>query len=279
MLFAGVPLLAFSLAAILSLKSYLLVFHCFTTIVPCVFLAIAHGIASLSTMPRVVTLVFASIYLVSSLHELREVKSNAREAAAVVAARARPTDLILIAPTFAPPFNYYYTLDNPQINYPHEERRGTIPFDDLRARLLDPGPMVRVRARLEQAHREGRRIWFLTRTDTLSDACHARRSLPDDRLDGDRLPESLPLTTFHDVSRLRAIQLHRQLNALYGAPAVIAIPRLGGEHLEAVQVLLYNKGDQSPQVEGSEGHRDRGTQVEGAIAGRDGTSVRGLGGL
>jgi hypothetical protein len=199
-------------------------------------------------MPRTVTLVFASIYLAFSLNLLGEWKSNAREAAAAVAAQAQPADVILITPAwYASSFNYYYIPNNLQCNYPHEERRGAIDIEDLRDRLVNPELMERVRASLVRAHREGRRVWLLTDRDTLSEGSKARCLLPDAVLEGDRIPEGLPLRTFGDVAQLRAIQLQKQLDTLYGTPNVIAVPSRGREGLETFEVLLYAQEHESLQ--------------------------------
>jgi len=243
LLFIGIPLLAFGVANVLSTKTFLLWPRCMTAIAPCVLIAIAYGIASLSSMPRVVTLVFTSIYIAFTLKDLRDIKSNAREAAALVSARAQPTDLIVITPVWcASPFNYYYTLGNPQSNYPHDECRGAIDYDDMRARLLDPRSMAIARERLVQAHREERRVWLVTASGT-----------PDDDVpDSDRLPASLKLSSYVQVGRVRANQLRKQLNTLYDMPDAITVPIRGRAGLESFNVLLYTRNDQSLRTEGGQ---------------------------
>jgi hypothetical protein len=236
LLFIGMPIAAYGLAAVVSIKKFLLFPQCMTTIIPCLLIAIAYGVASLSSMPRLVTLVFTSIYLFFSLDELRDIKSNAREAAAVVAARAQPTDLIVVTPVWlASPFNYYYSLGNPQMNYPHEERRGAIDYNDLRARLLDPRSMAMARQRLVQARHEGRRVWLVTESgDPKSDAPES-----------DQLPPKLEFPAFAQVCRVRSAQLRRQLDALYGVPKSMAVPISGRPGLEVFQVLLYTQDENS----------------------------------
>jgi hypothetical protein len=240
-MFIGIPLLAFGIATIVSLRKFMLFPHCVTTIAGCTLVGIAYLIASLSGMPRTVALVITSIYLGFTVSLLGELKSNAREAAAVVAAYARPSDLILITPAwYASSFNYYYCLDNQQSNYPHEARQGTVHFEDFRDRLLDPEPMVRLRARLAQARREGRRIWLISDRDTLSDPDRLRSMLPADVLESDRLPEALPVPTYGHVAYVRSVQLREQLDRLYGSPSTVTVPAAGREGLESLQVLLYD---------------------------------------
>jgi hypothetical protein len=237
--FMGVPFLAFGLAALLSLKKFMLFSQCLTTIVPCFLLAMAFGVATWSSMPRVVAVLVSSIYLVFSVSDLRDIKSNAREVAATVASQAKPTDFILITPVWlASSFNYYFVPDNPQSNYPHEERRGPIDYDNLRDRLLDSGAMARVREHLAQASREQRRVWLVTGAEIL----------PEKVSESDRLPDSLPLQTYGHVGRIRAIQLRRLLDQLYGPPTKVAVPKEGRDGLEIMQVLLYARDGSSLQT-------------------------------
>jgi hypothetical protein len=157
----------------------------------------------------------------------------------VVAAQARPTDLIVITPVWCTsPFNYYCTLGNPQCTYPQEECRGAIHYNDLRARLLAPEPMATARARLAQAHREGRRVWLVMESANLSDEVPG----------GDRLPESVRLPTYAHVHNVRVNQLREQLNTLYGTPSKIALPFEGGKGMEVLQVWLYGSDDPSPRT-------------------------------
>jgi hypothetical protein len=239
LLFLGTPMCAVGVALAISFRKFLFFPQCLTTIIPCLLVAIAYAIASLSSMPRVVSVVFASIYLCFSLGHLREIKSNAREAASVVAAWARPSDVIVIAPVWcASPFNYYYTNDNPQINYPHDGRRGAIDYDDLRARLRDSQAMARAKAGLLRAYREGRRVWLVTET-----------GIPrDDVPDGDCLPVSHEYPTYAHVGRVRTAQLRKQLETLYGNPQPVNVPIGGWPELELFDVSLYTRNDLSPRT-------------------------------
>jgi mannosyltransferase len=235
LLFVGIPLLAFGAATVLSFKTFLLIDRCLITIIPCVLVSVAYGVASYSSMPRVVTSVFASIYLLFSLNDLRDIKSNSREAAAIVAAMSRPTDLVVITPVwFASSFNYYYTRDSAQDNYPHAERRGAIDYDNLRARVIDPGPIAAARRRLVEAHRERRRVWFVTEP----------RISNDDVSDCNRLPVTLEFPSFAQVCHVRASQLRKQLNTLFGPPNTLAVPIGGRSALEDFSVSLYAREDQ-----------------------------------
>ena len=147
--------------------------------------------------------------------------------------------MIVISPVaIASSFNYYFQLPNPQSNYPHEERRGAIDYVDLRKRLLDPASIAKTRSRIVQAHREGRRIWFITLPQILS------TGVPK----GDRLIDSEKLTTFTDVGGVRANQIHSQIEELYGLPSCIVV---SGELREASESLHAELYDEIPTLPGT----------------------------
>jgi hypothetical protein len=229
-IFLGLPVLAFQMAAVLSIKKFLLLPHCLVTVAPCVLLVSGYAIASMSNMPSTLCAVITALYLIFSLGNLRDVKSNAREVAAVIAAQAAPKDLIVISPPwYASAFNYYYMLGNSQISYPHEERLGAIQYDDLKDRLLDPGSMLKVKEGLAEARREGRPVWLVIKPD-LTQA---------DAPDSDELPQSLDFETYGKVGRIRANQLRKHLEALYGVPRTVEVANDGRFGLENLQILLY----------------------------------------
>ena len=98
----------------------------------------------------------------------RFARSNAREMAAAVEARVRPSDLVVICPKSVPSsFNFYFRPDNTQIDFPEERHVGAI---GKRRRLAAVGRTSNyeaVVAQLDQAHREGRRVWFVMGTPRL----------------------------------------------------------------------------------------------------------------
>jgi hypothetical protein len=197
---------------------------------PCMLLAIACAIASWSSLPRTVTLAVATIFLAFSVSLHGQTKSNARELAAAVAARSRPSDMIVISPVwFVTSFNYYYKLPNPQSNYPHEERRAAIDYADLRKRLLDPALIAKTRSRQVQARREGRRIWFITLPQILA------ASVPE----GDTLLDSDIICTYSQLYNMRTNQSHHQNEILYGPPNCIVVSDEGRSAAESFHAELY----------------------------------------
>jgi hypothetical protein len=233
LLFLLVPVVAFSAAAVLSARSFLLDVRCLLTVAPCLLLAIAHGIARAPDRPRLVIMgILTGSYLVTSLTFFGHLKSNAREVAAAVAAQARPTDLILIEPCFfISSFNYYYNNTSRRIVFaPSGERAGAACFDDVEDRLQDPESMRRLRGEFARAREEGRRIWLVTDRDNLT---------VDDVPDSDGLP---PMHRAKSAC-IRYNQIRKALNSLYGPPDTQAVPVDGREGWEIFRVFLYGTDD------------------------------------
>jgi hypothetical protein len=231
-LFLLVPLCAFIAAAVLSHRNFLLDVRCLLTITPCLLLAAAHAMASGPVLPRaVITGTLTVCYLSVSMALSGHVKSNAREVARAVAARARPTDVILVEPCFfTSSFLYYCKANSERIALlPAAENAGAIYFDDVEDRYCDPKAMTRLRAQLARAHQEGKRIWLLTDRDNLT---------VEDVSDSDELP---PMHRARSTS-IRYNQIRKQLNALYGPPDTQTVPVDIGERWESFRVLLYGTG-------------------------------------
>ena len=245
--FVGIPLAALGLAVVLSTRKYMLHPQCFTAIAPCFLLVVGFAIVSLSSMPRTLAVVVWSFYLGFTFNDMGAIKSNAREAAATVACQSNITDLILITPVWlASPFNYYYSQSNPQSNYPYAERIGAIYYDNLRRQLLDPGPFARVMGRMVNAHDEGRRVWFVS----------SKENLTDDAPASEGSPEFANLHYGH-VGHARAIQIKTHLDALFGSPRQIAVPMEDRDGLEVMQVFLYSRQDAPQRTMADRGRQGR----------------------
>jgi len=232
LLFLIVPFGAFAAAAVLSAANFLLLPRCLVTVAPCLLLAMANGIASAPAMPRgvIVGTLFVG-YLASSIALFGHVKSNAREVAPMVAAQARPTDLVLVDPiAYISSFEYYFKNGPQRIALaPSGENAGATCYNDLEERLRDPEAIKCLREKLVRAHDEGRRIWLVT-----------ERKIPsDDVPDGDRLP----LLPGRMIIPTRTNQIRKHLNRLYGAPNTHAVPVDNREGWEILHVFLYSKDD------------------------------------
>jgi hypothetical protein len=250
LLLASIPFLAWAIALYPSAKSNLIHARCLAITVPGFLVALAQVIATLSpprrwALPALVVLGLVLVDLRAIVIRSRYVRSNAREMAAAVAAQAEPADLVVIAPDeLASSFNLYFEPDNPQIDYPHEKRLGTVMFDRSVQRYADPQALRRIQARLDEAHRQGRRVWLITDRDRLSD------NAPD---------PDCPLTVSQkeDLNRvidIRTNQVRRYLISLYGPADVSAVPPdprpIGGGTLgsetECICVYLFKPSRQAP---------------------------------
>jgi 4-amino-4-deoxy-L-arabinose transferase-like glycosyltransferase len=243
LLMAALPLVAWAIALALSAKTNMLHVRCLVITTPCLLIAVAQVLAALSPPGRwalpsalVLMLVLADLRVVAI--KTRGVRSNAREMAAAVAAQVRPSDLVVLAPEYlASSFNLYFRPDNPQIDYPHEERSEAVWTDHQPERSADPRTWERVKARLDQACREDRRVWLVVARDHISDDVpEADTSLTGSVEKGEM-----------KVVWLRANQLRRYLIGLYGPADLEAVPpdprvfgggTLGSES-ECLDVLLF----------------------------------------
>jgi len=243
LLMAAIPFVAWTIALAPSAKTCLLLARCLVITAPCFLLAVAQVLAALShsgrpvlTTALVLALVLSDVQFIAI--RSRFIRSNAREMAAAVEAQVRPSDLVVIAPeSLASSFNLYFRPDNPQIDYPHEGRVGVMQFDNWQQRWDDPEAMKRVKTRLEQAHRQGRRVWFLMERCCISD---------------DVPGSEVTTASYKDVDdwgvgMFRANQVRKYLISLYGPADVNAVPpdqrTVGGgtygSELECLDVLLF----------------------------------------
>jgi hypothetical protein len=231
LLLVVIPVFTFALSVALSFKTFLVIQRCQVMTAPCFLLALSCGIAALRHVKWPVVLALTILFAFDDWSVLGVIKSNAREAAAVVAARVRPADLVVITPPWlVSSFNYYYFEENPELCYPFDGRVGAIWYDDLRARLVDPGPMASARSRLAQARREGRRVWLVTDRQERSTTFPA----------GDQLPAGVDLPTFNEVGHARAFQLLDHLYRVYGDPAAEFAPLRDRRSSETLRVLRFD---------------------------------------
>jgi hypothetical protein len=239
-LFAGAPLVAAAVAAVLSRRNNLFVPHTLVMIAPCLVLAVSHVIASLAQWvparapavaravpPAVATALLAGAHLHILVHDPL-VKTNAREVAAAVAARARPDDLTLVLPQwYGSSFYRYYPLDRPRLDYPDVPFAGPFAYAHADDRLAAPAPFEAFKRRLAEARRQGRRVWVVT----------DRRWA--DLTEGDRLPPHVLPGSYRALAFRRAAETRRELAALYGHPGVDAVPRDPRPGWSMFHVLTY----------------------------------------
>ena len=154
------------------------------------------------------------------------VKSNAAELAAAVTAQARPDDVVVIAPEWiASSFNYYFTAPNRQIVFPNLRRIEMPEWNSPFGRIADPAALAAVRDTILAIHARGGRIWLI------QESRWAERDVPDVELLTDPT-----YARFGGADLIRAAQVSRHLESVYGPPDTLAVapdPRRGREILRA----------------------------------------------
>lgn len=161
------PFGSWALAIFLSLGSNMLLARCLVTLAPPLLIAVAYWLSfPLQGMRGVLRITSGSIILSSfiagSYALAQSPRSNARELAALVGKQAAKTDLVIIAPEWlAPSFNRYFRPAADQIDFPHFNRIGAVDYLHIQARTADPVAFERVRMVVADAHRSGRRVWFV----------------------------------------------------------------------------------------------------------------------
>ena len=223
--FVGAPLAAVVAAFALSWRSQLISEKNFSIVGPVLLLSVSYVISS--CLPRrlaasaVVALGLALLFLATDLFASHP-RSNAREIAKAVAERARPGDLIVVAPEwYATAFRYYYArTDTTLVYYPTEDSAGAIRYDDTRKRFLEPAAFDRLLSRLAEAHGSGRRVWLLLDRGSVFDP-------PPGRGHSEGLDR---LSSYMEIGKVRANQIRVYLTELYGPPdsgGIEADPRKG----------------------------------------------------
>jgi len=235
---AGIPVIVIAMALVLSPMTDLLPPWCVAVLSPLVVLTFARFLAWVyeSGARREACLAGAgllALYVVTWHRELQDLKSNAREMATAVAARAGPRDLVVLTPvTLAPSFNYYFRPNNPQIDFPSLRREQAVKFDERFDDLRSEEVLAKALARIDSAKAQGRRVWFVMAAKDMADRFVRTLS-----------PADTSRRYLKPLAVKRSNQLRQHLITLYGRPALTLMPSPRDEGLEILEVLLF---DQSP---------------------------------
>lgn len=229
-----VPLLAVAAAAVLSVRSNMILARCVVIVAPSLLLAFTWAVDRLlaapgTRLPASIAMVALCLANAGGLYALlRTTRSNAREFAAQVAARTEPGDVVIVAPGYvAPSFNHYYALPVERIDYPRLGREMPTRYDDLRDRVADPEAFARVRRRLTDARREGRRVWLVGWEVPAVGSIGAEAAAAMERS-----------ASYQSVGMLRAYQLRAQLLHLYGPPLFAVQERQDARYERFVGLLF-----------------------------------------
>lgn len=223
-LVVGAPVFAIAAASILSFKTPLYQLHCLSIVGPSLLMGFVATVErNFHQRLRIIGyLIYVVIFVFYAAHDrtqlLRSGLSPDRIAAAAVAAESRSVDLIVIQPqAYATSFFYYYPIDSKHLDYPTEDYRGPIYYDDLSRRLLDEKVFERFKSKLFEARRKNLRVWFVTESHVL-----------DDKATDDELKPDGKYRVYQELFHLRLNQIYRYLCKLYGPPRVVHDPGTSG---------------------------------------------------
>lgn len=161
-----------ALAVLISPFSNMLLQRCLTVVVPLLALLFADwGVRAwqpgAGKQGATLAVFLCSILSANTAFELYALattpRSNAREAARLVASRSKPTDLVLVAPAwYRPSFSRYLAEPLELAEFPHSDTGALVDFSNVWERVSDPSEMERTMSVVAKAHAEGRRVWVVT---------------------------------------------------------------------------------------------------------------------
>ena len=220
------------IAIALSPLSNLILARCLVTLAPLMILAVAYWLVGrrggATPLWSVAVTALAATYCGALYSLLRTTPSNARELAAVVAARTTPSDLLIIAPEqLASSFNYYYLPPIEQIDFPHFGREEAVDFAAPRNRVADPIAFTRVKRRIAEVRCAGRRAWLIV------DAGQVHEYSPESAA------RALASADFSAVAAVRAYQIREELVSRYGSPDTTVVVRGRAPRYEELRAFLF----------------------------------------
>ena len=230
-LIAPVFLLVGVFGAVMASRTDVLVPQAISSLVPFAALLLGHGLVVLArnwhpALAATGAGVALGLLGSSATRHATWVKSNAAELAAAVASQARPDDVVVIAPEWiASSFNYYFTAPNRQIVFPNLRRIEMPEWNSPFGRIADPAALAAARDTISAIHARAGRIWLV------QESRWAERDVPDVALLAD--PK---YAKFGGADLIRAAQVRRHLESVYGPPDTVAVrpdPRRGREILQA----------------------------------------------
>jgi len=233
---ATVPAAALIAAAVVSARADMLQGRCILTVAPMLLLLVGYGVDRLLASGQGRIAIVAAVALACSYaallpQQVTTPRSQARELALDLDARAKPTDLVLIAPAFiSSSVNRYSTAPIEHIDFPVMGRVGAVYYDRTGQRFADPAALVEAERRLAAAHAGGRRVWLVV--DHGSTSCSGAKC---DEIAA-RADRSF---SFVAVGYARSSELREYLGTLYGPPVSCDDRTYAQGSLEALDLCLF----------------------------------------
>lgn len=208
----AVPLGAWAGALVLSTSSNVLIPRCLVSLAPPLIIAFVYWLERprsfiAKRLSQIGCGLLVATYVVTLVALSRTTRSNAKEVASAVAARTKPSDLVIIAPEWlASSFNRYYQPQVQQIDFPYFGREGAVDFDGIRERIADPAAFARLLPIIADAKQTGRRVWLMMESRDLH------------KITGYDIARAPTPDGLKDAGMIRANQIRGELTELYGPP-------------------------------------------------------------
>jgi mannosyltransferase len=230
----GVAVVSMGPAWLLSFKSNMLQVRFLLMPAPLVLLALAWALVHLHRTRPLVTIVSLEALVAANLlgwHFDRFVHSNGRELAASVKSHARPSDLMVFAPSWVgASFSYYFRGSNEQLGFPLLRSESLGSLGDVARAMANPNAVSDVMAVLARAYDQGRRVWLVMERRSITDTVTT-------------IDPSAPQTdeSYSRTAIGRSNELRRELARLYGPPDTVTVPPDLRPVGELLQALLFSR--------------------------------------
>lgn len=230
------PVTAWLIAVILSPFSNMVLTRCLVMLAPLLLLSLSYILVRVGTgiaLPAAALALaaFLATYTVTLSGLTHTGRSNAREIAEAVAMRSRPSDLLIVAPEWlASSFNRYYQMPNEQVDFPHFGRETTVDFAGMRDRTVDPRALARMKDKIAEVRRDGRRVWLVMEENDVG-------TVPS----GD-IERELRSPNYGVVAKIRANQIRADLSSRFGAPDTSVVTHTPRAKFEQLRVYLFTPG-------------------------------------
>ncbi|MGK2962750.1 MAG: glycosyltransferase family 39 protein [Gemmatimonadaceae bacterium] len=217
--FLVTPIVAISLAAIISPKTNLLVGRCLSSLTPLILLLAAWATVRWIMRPKergrrlamtaAISVTVGGIYAAGLQGLLTRPRSNAREIVRSLESHRQPGDLVIIAPGWlVSSVNHYSTGAMKQVAFP--DSGGTTLFDFARVweRMQDTSSLSAARRRIAAAADSRGRVWLITDAVSYAPVSIIDRTLASEKMDW-------------AMGKVRTAELRATLIESFGQPALV----------------------------------------------------------
>lgn len=236
------PLVAATVAAVLSPKTNLLVGRCLSTLGPLILIGVAIAAASWvdanrgkrrqMAMPQALGMTIAGVYAAGVLALVDQPRSNAREVARELGSLYRQGDVVIIAPGWLKSSVVHYTGKPADVlAFPDSGTAMLFDFSRVWERMRDTAAMASAERRIAAAAESGRRVWLVM--DLVSRA----------PLTESDVPFSLSGVAWA-TGKVRSAALRRVIVETFGEPVHVTAMPMPPPRQEALVAELFERSGQ-----------------------------------